>query len=142
MTRATAGSSAGAGATVDDGWLLAVFSRAGVASGDKRHTLRSRLTWLGFGTVAAGVWIAPGHLDDEAADVLGRRGLAGYVDLFRGDYLAFGDLRDSVAARGGTWTRCTAATTSSSTARSRCGSGVAAAPAPRRGGPSPTTSGC
>ena len=59
-------------ASIDDGWLLAVFSvpeheRA------RRHALRSRLAWLGFGTVSAGVWIAPAQLAEETRDVLGRR---------------------------------------------------------------------
>ena len=63
----------------------------------RRHTLRSRLTWLGFGTVAAGVWIAPGHLAGETAEVLERSGLSGYVNLFQASYLAFGELREQVA---------------------------------------------
>jgi phenylacetic acid degradation operon negative regulatory protein len=83
-------------ASTADGWLLAVFSvpeqhRA------RRHTLRSRLAWLGFGTVAAGVWIAPGQLADEARDVLAADGLSDYVTLFRAGYLAFGDVRQQVA---------------------------------------------
>jgi phenylacetic acid degradation operon negative regulatory protein len=82
-------------ATTDDGWLLAVFSvpeheRA------RRHALRSRLAWLGFGTVAAGVWIAPGQLADETRDVLAADDLAPYVSLFTAGYLAFGDVRDKV----------------------------------------------
>ncbi len=82
-------------ASTDDGWLLAVFSvpeheRA------RRHALRSRLAWLGFGTVAAGVWIAPGHLADETRDVLAADGLAAYVSLFSASYLAFGDVRDKI----------------------------------------------
>ncbi len=78
-----------------DGWLLAVFS-VPEPQRQRRHALRSRLTWLGFGTVSAGVWIAPGHLAGEAAGVLERAGLSGYVSLFRADYLAFGDLREQV----------------------------------------------
>lgn len=73
-----------------DGWLLVVFS-VPESERDKRHQLRSQLTRLGFGTVAPGVWVAPGHLADEAAEVLDRRGLAGYVELFRGAHL--GDIR-------------------------------------------------
>jgi phenylacetic acid degradation operon negative regulatory protein len=69
-----------------DGWLLVVFS-VPESERDKRHQLRSQLTRLGFGTVAPGVWVAPGHLADEAAEVLDRRGLAGYVELFRGAHL-------------------------------------------------------
>jgi phenylacetic acid degradation operon negative regulatory protein len=79
-----------------DGWLLVVFSVPEAERG-KRHQLRSQLTRLGFGTVAPGVWVAPGHLADEAGEVLGRRGLAGYVELFRGAHLALGEIRDNVA---------------------------------------------
>jgi phenylacetic acid degradation operon negative regulatory protein len=81
-----------AGAT--DGWLLVVFS-VPEAERNKRHQLRAQLTRLGFGTVAPGVWVAPGHLADEAAEVLDRRGLSGYVELFRGAHL--GAVRDQVA---------------------------------------------
>ncbi|WP_324277834.1 PaaX family transcriptional regulator C-terminal domain-containing protein [Blastococcus brunescens] len=79
-----------------DGWLLVVFS-VPESERDRRHQLRSQLTRLGFGTVAPGVWVAPGHLADEAAEVLGRRGLAGYVEFFRGAHLALGEARDTVA---------------------------------------------
>lgn len=82
-------------ASLADGWLLAVFS-VPESERQKRHMLRSRLTWLGFGTAAAGVWIAPGHLDAETREVLERYDLASYVDLFRADYLAFGDVREQV----------------------------------------------
>jgi phenylacetic acid degradation operon negative regulatory protein len=83
-------------ASIADGWLLAVFSvpedqRA------RRHALRSRLTWLGFGSVSAGVWIAPRQLADEARDVLAGDDLSGYVTLFSADYLAFGDARQEVS---------------------------------------------
>jgi len=82
-------------ARLADGWLLAVFSVPERERG-RRHALRSRLSWLGFGTVSAGVWIAPAHLARETRDVLARDGLSGYVDLFSAHYLAFGDLRGQV----------------------------------------------
>lgn len=82
-------------AAADEGWVLAVFS-VPETERDKRHQLRSRLAWLGFGTVSAGVWVAPAHLADEAADALERDGLAAYVDLFAGAYLGFADVRDQV----------------------------------------------
>ena len=66
---------------------------------DKRHQLRSQLTWLGFGTVSAGVWIAPAHLLDETTDTLRRHKLDVYVELFRGEHLAFAD----TAQRVGQW---------------------------------------
>ena len=77
-------------------WLLAVFS-VPEQERAKRHTLRSRLTWLGFGTVAAGVWIAPVQLAAEAQDVLAADGLTGYVSLFTAGYLAFGEVADKVS---------------------------------------------
>lgn len=78
-----------------DGWVLAVFS---VPESERQHRyqLRSRLTWLGFGTVSAGVWIAPAHALDDTRDHLARHGLDRYVDLFRGDYVAFGDPAEQV----------------------------------------------
>jgi phenylacetic acid degradation operon negative regulatory protein len=78
-----------------EGWLLAVFSVPEIER-DKRHRLRSRLTWLGFGTVSAGVWVAPAHLLGETSDVLRRYGLDKYVELFRGDHLAFAPTAERV----------------------------------------------
>ncbi|MFB7916164.1 PaaX family transcriptional regulator C-terminal domain-containing protein [Streptomyces sp. NPDC056061] len=80
-------------ATVDEGWVLVVFS-VPESERARRHTLRTQLTRLGFGSVSAGVWIAPGHVHDEAEDMLARHGLRAYADLFRADYL-------SVAGHGG-----------------------------------------
>lgn len=82
-------------AVESDGWLLVVFS-VPESERDQRHQLRSLLTRLGFGTVAPGVWVAPGHLAEEVAEMLGRRGLAGYVELFRGVHL---DAVDGTVAR-------------------------------------------
>jgi phenylacetic acid degradation operon negative regulatory protein len=80
---------------LQDGWVLAAFS---VPESERRmrHQLRSRLTWLGFGTVAPGVRVAPAHLADDTQRVLERLGLSTYVDLFRADYLAFADLGEEV----------------------------------------------
>lgn len=86
-------------APLADGWLLAVFS-VPESERARRHTLRSRLTWLGFGSIAAGVWVAPAALYPETRETLRRLGLAGYVDLFRADYLAYADLPALV---GGWW---------------------------------------
>lgn len=84
-------------ATAADGWVLVAFS-VPEAERDRRHALRARLAALGFGTVAPGVWVAPGHLADEVAEVLRRAGLDGYVQVFRGEHVAFGDLRRNVAS--------------------------------------------
>jgi len=82
-------------AELADGWVLAVFS-VPEPQRRRRHELRSRLTWLGFGTVSAGVWIAPARLATQTAGMLGRSGLSEYVTLFRADYQAFGDLGEQV----------------------------------------------
>lgn len=83
-------------AAPDEGWLLAVFS-VPETERDQRHQLRSRLTWLGFGTVAAGVWIAPAHLLDETRHTLQRHRLDVYVELFRGERLGYTDSSPAVA---------------------------------------------
>jgi phenylacetic acid degradation operon negative regulatory protein len=84
-------------ASIEDGWLLAVFS-VPESERQKRHMLRSRLAALGFGTAAAGVWVAPVHLYDDTRRSLERLGLTDYVDLFRSHYLAFGDLNRAVGS--------------------------------------------
>ena len=77
-------------------WVLVVFS-VPEAQRQKRHVLRSRLLWLGFGTVSSGVWIGPAHLVPDARQVIEAEGLGDYVDLFVSEYLAFGDPADRVA---------------------------------------------
>ncbi|MET7484451.1 PaaX family transcriptional regulator C-terminal domain-containing protein [Streptomyces sp. NPDC005538] len=79
----------------DEGWVVAVFS-VPESERQHRHQLRSRLAWLGFGTVSSGVWIAPAHALDDTRDHLLRHGLDQYVDLFRADYVAFGDPAEQV----------------------------------------------
>jgi phenylacetic acid degradation operon negative regulatory protein len=79
-----------------DGFVLVVFSIP-ESEREKRHTLRTTLSGLGFGTAAPGVWVAPGHLQDEVGRTLERRGLATYVDLFTAHHEGFSALRDQVA---------------------------------------------
>jgi len=82
-------------AVAGDGWIVVVFS-VPESEREKRHALRTSLTRLGFGTAAPGVWVAPGNLALETRRTLERRGLSGYVDIFNGDYFAFGDLGSKV----------------------------------------------
>ncbi len=83
-------------ASVDDGWLVVVFSVPEAERG-KRHELRSQLTRLGFGTAAPGVWVAPGTAYDETLAALERQGLASYTEVFRGDHLGSGPTAARVA---------------------------------------------
>lgn len=80
----------------DSRWLLAVFSVPESERG-RRHILRSRLSQLGFGNAAPGVWVAPSHLEEETRHSLGRLGLTPYVDLFTGTHVGFEPTADSVA---------------------------------------------
>lgn len=80
----------------DDHWLLAVFSVPELER-DRRHRLRSTLSWLGFGTVSSGVWIAPAHVEAEARTKLEEAGLDAYVDLFRSEHVGFRALPEQVA---------------------------------------------
>ncbi|HEX5493272.1 MAG TPA: PaaX family transcriptional regulator C-terminal domain-containing protein [Mycobacteriales bacterium] len=77
------------------GWGLVVFS-VPEAERHRRHVLRSRLAWLGFGNNAPGVWIAPRRLLQPAREHLRELGLTDYVDLYEASYTGFGDLRDLV----------------------------------------------
>ncbi|WP_406279939.1 PaaX family transcriptional regulator C-terminal domain-containing protein [Embleya sp. NBC_00896] len=83
-------------ARLQDGWVIAIFS---VPESERahRHQLRSRLTWLGFGNVSPGVWIAPARLLEDARQTLIRVELADYVHLFTGD-AAFAHLGDAVGS--------------------------------------------
>jgi phenylacetic acid degradation operon negative regulatory protein len=81
--------------SLSDGWVQVVFTVPETERG-KRHELRTRLARLGFGPVAPGVWLAPGGLAEEVREVLARRQLTGYVDIFRSDYLGYADLPSRV----------------------------------------------
>ncbi|MEV3992648.1 PaaX family transcriptional regulator C-terminal domain-containing protein [Streptomyces sp. NPDC049837] len=84
-------------ADLADGWVMAVFS-VPESERSHRYQLRTRLTWLGFGNITSGVWLAPGRLLDDARTTLDRLGLSEYVHLFASRYVAFSDLRTSVSS--------------------------------------------
>lgn len=75
-------------AQLADGWTLVVFS-VPESRRDRRHLLRSRLTWLGFGRLAPGVWIAPARLRGDLEATLERLGLTDYADVFEARYHGF-----------------------------------------------------
>lgn len=83
-------------ALAEEGWVVAIFS---VKESERatRHVLRSQLSWLGFGNMSGGVWLAPGALMEEARDLLVRLGVQGYVHLFRAHYEAFDSTASLVA---------------------------------------------
>jgi phenylacetic acid degradation operon negative regulatory protein len=82
-------------ARLEDGWVLATFSiperlRA------QRHQLRARLSWLGFGNLGSGLWIAPSRELQRTIDAIRELGLDGYVDVFEASYRAFREATDLV----------------------------------------------
>jgi len=85
----------GGAADLADGWVVAVFSVPERDRG-RRHVLRSRLVWLGFGQVAPGVWIAPRRVHSDARRVLGRLDLDRYVTFFEGHHTGSGETRDLI----------------------------------------------
>ncbi|MFD4992550.1 PaaX family transcriptional regulator C-terminal domain-containing protein [Cellulosimicrobium cellulans] len=53
----------------DDPWCLVSYSLPEERR-DVRHQLRRHLAWIGAGSVADALWIAPGHLVDEVEEIL------------------------------------------------------------------------
>jgi phenylacetic acid degradation operon negative regulatory protein len=72
-------------ASLADGWVLVIFS-VPESQRDKRHQLRSQLSWLGFGTIASGAWIAPRRLRAEVESTLTRSGLIDFTERFDVSY--------------------------------------------------------
>jgi len=51
-----------------------------------RHTLRTQLSWLGFGSLAPGTWISPRGRSPELEGLFADLGVEPYVSLFCGQY--------------------------------------------------------
>lgn len=68
--------------TTGDDWLL-ISATVPEAQRDVRHQLRSRLLFLGAGTVAPGLWITPAHLAGEVEALLDETSARPFATLFR-----------------------------------------------------------
>jgi phenylacetic acid degradation operon negative regulatory protein len=81
----------------DGRWLL-VYARVPESDRRARHLLRSRLSWAGFGSLGAGVWISP-HADREAeaVSVLREAGAAQDAHVFVASRSGLADVRVMVA---------------------------------------------
>lgn len=73
-------------APLEQGWVVVSFSIP-EAERDKRHQLRSRLEWLGFGNLSNGLWFAPSRSWPALQEDLERMQLSSYVTAFRADHL-------------------------------------------------------
>ena len=82
----------------DGRWLL-IYARVPESDRRARHVVRSRLSWAGFGSLGAGLWISP-HPDrgTEAVEVLRAAGLEGDAHVFEATRSGLGDVRVMVAA--------------------------------------------
>ncbi len=78
-----------------DGWVLVSFS---IPEGQRadRHILRSRLSWLGFGNLSNGLWMAPKRLRPELERTVRELGFEHYVLVFEAHYAGFTELTSLV----------------------------------------------
>ena len=78
-------------AALEDGWVLVSFSMP-ESDRDKRHVLRSKLTWHGMGNLSSGLWIGPARILEDVSETLVREGFAEYADVFRASHEGLGDV--------------------------------------------------
>ena len=69
----------------DGHWQLVTYSIP-EAKRELRDQFRKRLSYIGFGSLAAGAWIAPHDLAREVEELANGLGVDDYVDQFRGAY--------------------------------------------------------
>jgi phenylacetic acid degradation operon negative regulatory protein len=88
----------GPGESWDGRWLL-VYARISESDRRARHVVQSRLTWAGFGSLGAGLWISP-HPDREAEaiGVLREAGVAADAHVFVARRSGLADVQVMVAA--------------------------------------------
>lgn len=82
-------------ADLGDGWCVVTFSIP-ESRRAKRHKLRSKLTWWGFGNVIPGVWIAPSRARSYALRIIDQLRLEPYATVFDAQYASTTPLQDFV----------------------------------------------
>jgi phenylacetic acid degradation operon negative regulatory protein len=75
-------------ARIRDGWVLVSFSIP-EQERPKRHVLRSRLSWLGFGNLSNGLWIAPHRMLAPLESTIAELGFEEYVQVFEARHVGF-----------------------------------------------------
>ncbi len=78
-------------ARLSDGWVLVSIS-VPESERAKRYLLRSRLSWLGFGNLSNGLWLAPRRAMDRLTSAVADLGFERYVLLFEASYAGFAEL--------------------------------------------------
>jgi phenylacetic acid degradation operon negative regulatory protein len=88
----------GPGESWDGRWLL-VYARIPERDRRARHVVRSRLSWAGFGSLGAGLWISPHpEREAEAIGVLREAGVAADAHVFVARRSGLADVQVMVAA--------------------------------------------
>ncbi|GAA4038521.1 PaaX family transcriptional regulator C-terminal domain-containing protein [Nonomuraea soli] len=82
-------------ARLADGWVLVSFSIPEQERA-KRHLLRSKLSWLGFGLLGNGLWMAPRRNAPDLAKAIEELGYEQYVMTFEATYTGFEELAQLV----------------------------------------------
>lgn len=81
---------------IGDSWLLVSFS-VPESERQNRHKIRTGLSRMGFGTVAAGLYIGPARLQGEAVEYIREHQLWDYVELFVCEPSGYGDIQTKVS---------------------------------------------
>lgn len=74
----------------DGSWYLLTYSFSDELQ-QTRHRLRKHLSWLGFGQLASGTWLAPRDRRKDLRAILNELDVAPYVDYFRAEHICFGE---------------------------------------------------
>ena len=87
----------GVGSTRWDGRWLVLSVAVPESQRELRHRLRTRLTWAGFGCLAANLWVSPNtDHEAEAKQLLDELGLAATTLSFTGEFAGIGSERSLV----------------------------------------------
>ena len=70
----------------DGKWQMLVYSLPEKLR-STRHTLRTQLSWLGFGSLSPGVWISPHNREDELESLITDLEISSCVEIFSSAYL-------------------------------------------------------
>ena len=98
---------------LSDGWVLVAFSVPEEERAN-RHLLRSRLSWLGFGNLSNGLWMAPHRMHRDLEAAVMRSGLRALCHDLRSPVLRFRRALLAGPARPGTSTSSASSTRGSS----------------------------
>ncbi|OSZ45878.1 transcriptional regulator [Alcaligenes faecalis] len=83
-------------ASIGDPWLLVSFS-VPESERQQRYKIRTGLDRMGFGTVAAGLYIGPARLQSDVVEYIREHQLWDYVELFIVEPSGFSDIKSKVA---------------------------------------------